>query len=240
MKNFLWAAFLIALYSSGMYAQDCTSVISVKTGEQKAVILVNGKNAGHGSAELNVEKGKYIILVKNNPDAWNSPELTDSVVIDDCGQRKELSFHFDSLVYLKSSPADAYVYYKDSLMGHTPLFIPVNIDRVELRKENHRSKEVFPEQLLGNNTVNLDFTGPRQGSSFLKSNTFRILTGTALVLGATAAYFKIKADNTFDEYMLNRDQALLDRTDKYDLISGIALGALQVNFGVLIYYFLTD
>ena len=32
----------------------------------------------------------------------------------------------------------------------------------------------------------------------------------------------------------------LNKTDRYDLYSGIALGVMQLNFGFLIYKFLTD
>ena len=44
----------------------------------------------------------------------------------------------------------------------------------------------------------------------------------------------------FDEYQIVGDPALLDQTDKYDLISGITFTALQINFGLIIYLFLTD
>lgn len=78
------------------------------------------------------------------------------------------------------------------------------------------------------------------GENFFTSSTFKILLGSAAVLGGVAAYFKIKADNKYDEYLSTKNQSTLDEVDKLDLISGISFGLLQINFGYLIYKFLTD
>lgn len=76
--------------------------------------------------------------------------------------------------------------------------------------------------------------------SFFKSTTFKILLGSAAVLGGAAAYLKSHADKKYDDYKRSSSQTSLDESNRYDLYSGIALGLLQVNFGYLIYKFLTD
>ncbi len=81
---------------------------------------------------------------------------------------------------------------------------------------------------------------PTPSKSFLDSDLFKVLIGTAVVFGGTSAYYKLKADDNFDLYNSSGKQDYLDKTNKYDLISGIAFGALQINFGVLIYFFLKE
>ncbi|MBA4405801.1 hypothetical protein C0389_00860 [bacterium] len=76
--------------------------------------------------------------------------------------------------------------------------------------------------------------------SFFKSGTFKILLGSAAVLGGIAAYFKIQADKKYDDYLQSKNQSMLDEVDRLDMVSGISFGLLQINFGYLIYKFLTD
>ncbi len=76
--------------------------------------------------------------------------------------------------------------------------------------------------------------------NFFNSSTFKILIGSAAVLGGVAAYFKIKADRKYDDYIQTKNRSTLEEVDRLDLYSGIAFGLLQINFGYLIYKFLTD
>ena len=78
------------------------------------------------------------------------------------------------------------------------------------------------------------------GENVFTSTTFKILIGSAAVLGGISAYFKIKADKKYDDYLNTKNQSTLDEVDRLDLISGITFGLLQINFGYLIYKFLTD
>ena len=88
--------------------------------------------------------------------------------------------------------------------------------------------------------VSLKFNSFQREESFFERDIFKILTAGIIVLGGTTAYFKLKADNKFDEYEFSGESKYLDETRKYDLISGITFGALQINFGLLLYYFLTE
>lgn len=72
------------------------------------------------------------------------------------------------------------------------------------------------------------------------SDWFKILIGTSTIFGAAAAFFKIKADKKYDEYLQTGDKGILREVNKLDLYSGIAFGMLQINFGYLIYKFLTE
>lgn len=56
--------------------------------------------------------------------------------------------------------------------------------------------------------------------------------GLAAVGGATAVYYKFKADDRYDVYQETGDPALRPEIRRYDLYSGVALGAMQVGVGV--------
>ena len=95
--------------------------------------------------------------------------------------------------------------------------------------------EIKPGQIFP-----LNFVGFEKEKSFYEKDIFKILTAGIVVLGATTAYFKLEADNKFKEYENSGNNNLLDETRKYDLISGITFAALQINFGLLLYYFLIE
>ncbi|NJD23660.1 MAG: hypothetical protein FIA82_13500 [Melioribacter sp.] len=85
-----------------------------------------------------------------------------------------------------------------------------------------------------------EYINKNKAESFFGSGTFKILIGSAAVLGGVAAYFKIKADKKYDDYLQTKNHSMLDEVDRLDLYSGVAFGLLQINFGYLIYKFLTD
>ena len=88
--------------------------------------------------------------------------------------------------------------------------------------------------------VPLNFIDNYKSESFLGTSLFKVLLGNIIVLGGTAAYFKIEADKNYDNYIALNDASYLDKTRQYDIISGIALGVLQINFGVLLYFLLVE
>ena len=126
------------------------------------------------------------------------------------------------------------------MLGNTPLFIPLKYDLIELSKPGYQSKIIHLNQLSSNNLINLKYTGENVTKSFYEKEIFKILVGTMVLLGGTTAYFKLKADNRYESYLSTENQTYLDQTKKFDTISGITMTALQINFGILIFYFLTD
>lgn len=88
--------------------------------------------------------------------------------------------------------------------------------------------------------VSIDPRDREKNGSFFNSTTFKILIGTAALLGGLSAYFKIQADKKYDDYLSSRTQSILDEVHRLDTTSGISFGLLQINFGYLLYKFLTD
>ena len=88
--------------------------------------------------------------------------------------------------------------------------------------------------------ITLEYIGEEKGESFFEGTLFKVLVGSSVLLGASAAYFKLEADKKFDEYLITGDKKLLDQTNRFDVISGATFIAMQINFGFILYLFLTD
>ena len=120
------------------------------------------------------------------------------------------------------------------------MFIERNIGDIKLMKPGYVEENIRLSDMPQQNLVTLNSLQMPKEESFFYSTTFHILAATAVALGAFSAYYKLKADDSYDEYQFTGDQKLLDDTNRYDLVSGITFTALQINFGFIIYKFLTD
>ncbi len=92
----------------------------------------------------------------------------------------------------------------------------------------------------GNEIVSSAFVIKKKRESFVDSDLFIIAVSSAIVFGTTAAYLKNESDKSYIKYTSTLHPKYLNKTNNLDVYSGIALGALQINFGYLIYKFLTD
>ncbi len=230
---------IILFSASNICAQDCKAEIQVNTDIPSAKIYIDDHLAGRGRADVRLGKGTYHIVVTEEADRWDSQSFEDTLRVNDCNDTV-LTYNFKSEVYLDTEPQDVYVYQDSALIGHTPLFLSVNSGTILLRKPGFEEKIVDVHNLRNSAKVKLNFTGERRGENFFERNIFKILVGGIVAFGGVSAYYKLKADDNFDQYQFSGNQYYLDQTHKYDLIAGIAFGAVQVGFGFLIYYFLSD
>jgi hypothetical protein len=221
--------------------EECTADLFVETDLKEASIYLNGRPSGLGKLSVTISKGTYVITAKENLNSWNLKSFTDTLLADEC-RKYTLSYKFSTQIYLKTDPQDVYVYNGNTLYGHTPLFIDQSLvgKSIELRKPGYEDRIVLLENLKNSEIIKLNYKGKEEDRSFFEKDLFKILTGSLLVLGGTTAYFKLKADNEFEKYQFSSSSQSLKNTRRYDLISGISFAALQVNFGVLIYYLLFD
>ncbi|OLD67660.1 MAG: hypothetical protein AUI33_10195, partial [Ignavibacteria bacterium 13_1_40CM_2_61_4] len=63
-----------------------------------------------------------------------------------------------------------------------------------------------------------------------------ITTGATVLTGAAAAYFKIKADNYYDDYRRTGDEGKLSQVRQLDVASGITLAASELSLFTLTYF----
>jgi hypothetical protein len=231
---------LLTAFSTNIYSQDCEADIYISCDIENVNILIDDNLVGSSKLfESTVSIGKHKIVVLENSDRWNAKTFVDTINVVNCDDIR-LEYTFRSKVLLNSDPPDAIVFSGDSLLGYTPLFIEQSINRLRLEKNGYETKSISYSEFGLNNPVKLNFIGEIEDESFVDKTIFKILAGSMLVLGAVTAYYKLEADNSFEDYEITGDPAQLDRTHKFDTISGITFAAFQINFGVIIYYFLVD
>jgi hypothetical protein len=213
---------LIFIGAMPSFSQDCTAAITIKSDIENATVFINDSFLGKGSEiKTELKTGNY------------------KIEVNDCSEII-LNYSFNNKVLINSEPENAYVFINDSLVGFTPLLLSNKFETLNLEKPDYKSKKVSLSEIKSNEKIKLDFTGEDDNESFYESTIFKILVGTAVALGASTAYFKLEADKRFDEYKVTGDPELLNQTDRLDVISGVTFVALQINFGLIIYLFLSD
>jgi len=221
-------------------AQDCKAKIFIHTDIENVKLFVNDNFKSEGNYfELELEPGTYRINIVEDFRKWNARSFEDTLRIKDCSNFN-LNYNLNNKILLDSYPQNAHVRESDSLIGFTPMLLEDNFQTLLLQKPDYEDKFISQQEISAGVKPDLRFIGQIKGESFYESTLFKFLIGTAIALGATTAYYKLEADKNFDEYQITGDPALLEQTDKYDLISAVTFVALQIDFGLILYLFLTD
>ena len=241
LLNKIYFTFLfLFLFTPEYYSQDCVAELIIESDIEGVEIFINNISVGVGSPfNIKLKNGNYVITVNENSDRWDARSFTDTLHITDCNEIK-LNYNFRFEALLDTEPQNVSVFNKDSLIGFTPLFIPADLEKVYLQKPGYLDKEVLPDEIYSFHKITLDYIGEEKKESFFEGTLFKVLVGSAVLLGASTAYFKLEADKKFDEYIISGDRKLLDQTNRFDVISGVTFVAMQINFGFIIYLFLTD
>lgn len=221
-----------------LLAQQCKVVVNISTLPGNHAIFIDDEFIGEKFATAELDTGNHIIRITERKYGWNDMVICDTISYNNCDESIDLSYSFKQLLELKTSPQDVYVFHDDTLHGHTPMLIPTKENMYVLKKTNYSDVIISTEDIINKKIILLDYVGEGKKTNFVDTHWFKILLGGAVVLGSSAAYLKIQADQKYDKYLLTKDRKYLDQTDRLDLFSGIAFGLLQVDFGFLIYQFL--
>ncbi len=231
---------LVIIIVVDVFPQDCEAHLTIISDIENVNIFIDDSLAGTGK-NINVilSKGRHKIVALENSDRWDAKSFIDSLNVIDCNNIT-LQYNFNKKVLLNTEPQDVYVFSNDSLIGHTPLLIPMELNNIRLEKNGFESKIINYSDFGINDPVKLNFTGEYDDGNFFDKTLFKILIGTMVALGVTTAYLKLEADDKFAEYKITGDPALLEQTNKLDTLSAVTFVALQLNFGAIIYLFLVD
>ena len=230
--------FAVNIFLKGQ--DSCEAVVKIECDIPNVMLSYNGNEFEQSNQFiLQLKKGIYKITLLENSDRLDAKTIIDTIYVNDCNE-KYFKYFFNEEIYLDTKPQDAKIISGDSLLGYTPLFISRSQSSLVISKEDYEPLNVAFDELTRNNIFNLKFIGSTKQESFFETLEFKILLGAAAVLGGVTAYYKLLADDNFDEYKLTGNQASLDLTKKYDLISGISFGLLHINFGYLLYKVLAE
>lgn len=227
------------LLYAGIGAQEKKIRLSIKTNIRESYIYINNEFKGRGQIKLEVVKGDYIVHLKESLLRWTGSDMADTLKITGGEGDIEKTYSFIEYKRLESEPSDAHVLYSDSLLGHTPLFIPKNVKNITLLKDNYAPLNV---NLKNQRKEEINLGTPINGTtnSFVKTVWYKALLGSAAVLGAVAAYSKIQADKKYDNYLVSGKASEMDEANRLDRISAFSLAALQINFAVLLYFLFAE
>ncbi len=232
-------AILFFLQFTIAFAQDCKSTLVITTTNSNSAIIVGNSLTAKGSGSFILPKGKYNILIKESAEKWDGFEIEDSITIDECGKSYSRNYEIGKMIFIDSTPQNAEVRFENSIIGYTPAFVnDYKIPSIKIVKGDKQIQ--LSNQLEYVKPIDLGIAPIKNGKAFIETPLFKWLLGSAFILGGTSAYLKIKADQRYDDYKLSKNKATYDEVKQLDLYSAVALGFLEINFGYLIYRFLTE
>ena len=233
-------SFIIIGANLNVLAQDCRALLKIQSDLDEIFVFVDDTLAGSGkTVDIKLEPGKYKIATSENTLLWDARSFIDTVNLESC-EDLNLKYQFKSEVLLNSEPQDVQVFSSDSLIGYTPLFLQKEFGKIRLEKPGYETTMINYNEYRENQPVKLNFTGEIDEGNFFDKTLFKILVGSMLALGAATAYFKLEADNKFDEYQITGDEELLAQTNRLDEISAVTFVGMQINFGLIIFFFLVE
>lgn len=238
MRSFIIS--LLLLVEIPVYAQFKAAII-IKTNNADSYIFVDNQFKGRG--EVSLKTGECVLHIKciENLLEWNSRKIFDTLFVENSDTIVRNYNFGEKPILLDSAPQNAMVYSGNIMLGYSPLRIESeNLSNLSIKKSNYATKTFSIEKSRLYKKINLELLNKKTKQHFVESDTFLYLMGSAAALGISAAYFKLKADKKYDNYLDNLDKSVLNETDRLDLYSGIATTILQVNLGYIVYRLVTD
>lgn len=222
-----------------LFAQDCKAKLIINTDFSPIIFVDDSLISNSQYSEFELSAGYHKIIVSENENYYNKEVIKDYIILNNC-DIVEKKYSLEKETFMDSNPQDAAVFYNDSLIGFTPILLNKSIKNLTLKKENYLDFQLDIDNYQNKIIINLIRLNEVNSQRFFSSTLFKLLTGAALTLSAVSVYYKLKADDKFDEYKKSKNQQLLDETNKYDTISDITFIGLQINLGYIIYRLLTE
>lgn len=209
--------------------------------DQKLFVKIDGKYVGETPLKLDLSSGRHHFFLFKDIREWGIGKVSDSVVLS---PKSDRIFIYNTYEYklLDTHPQDAALESRGIIIGHTPALVNSNFENIKFIKRGFETIEHKNKTINSLQPVNLI---PIEGfhkseESFVESAWFKVMLSSAVIFGASAAYFKMKADKTYDNYLAEKKNSLLDKTNNYDTISAVSLGLLEVNIAAIVYFLLDD
>jgi hypothetical protein len=218
------------------------STVSIRCSIEHALVILDTTVIGTAPIiHYPVTAGKHIISVQQ-VESWNcfSPAIVETIAVG-CSEHIERTILFPPTYEIRSDPFGADVYYKDSLLGKTPLQISSPVSGTfRLSKEGYRTFSLaIPTEDNKLNAVLEPIVNTNQnGSLFLRQTvktppSFYVAAGGAVLSGAAAVYFKISADKLYREYQRTGDGITLCHVKRLDVAAGISLVLSEISIFML-------
>jgi hypothetical protein len=240
-----FAAAFCASKGQGIEPAVPTGII-VRSEPSGAEVFLRDSSLGTTPLRLEAAFSDTLILFYPSRNTWGSqrsvlhpPYLknTEGVVVA----------RFIATIVVNSLPSGAAVFSGDSLLGRTPVAVAIPGSGGRLRVSRPGYADKFPEVtgeagervLVVLDPANGEATNERlsrqPGSFRIPGSSLLIPAAAGLTSGVLSVILKQKADSYYDDYLVTGDEALLKKTRRTDVYSGIALAVLELSFAYFIY-----
>jgi hypothetical protein len=219
--------------------------VTITSNVPDARILIDSLDAGVTPLrDFTLPEGRHVIcVISGGTRRWFAEAVCETVDVTDGLQ---LHMRLPRTIAITSEPYGATIIFKDSLLGTTPSLIPIHDEAgmVRLTKEGYDDATLFFDASIGSLHAVLKQKDIQSGNNrwmYLEKEESGAIVpvvvsaSSAVLSGAMAAYWKLRADDVYREYRRTGDPAQLDRIHKLDLVSGIALGLSQASLAFLTY-----
>ena len=250
MRNFI-LLFLIILINSSFIVSQTSSTISIYSEPSESLVQIDSVLIGKTPLENHkiIPGRRHVIVSPPQSGVWNFEDKSYDVFIEE-NEDKSLNVTFFKPVFVNSIPYGAHLKSEDKHIGITPVYLPFEINKgknFKLIKEGYEPYEftlkkttpIVAKLVMKKETA--EVTKPElYGMAKKKHTTAKfVLLATTVTAHWASFYFKNKADDEFDKYLLTANPGQMDmflsNTQRYDRLSEIALGVSFASLAGLIY-----
>lgn len=193
--------------------------------------------------DTSLPAGTHILrFVHPDMNNWLLPAIVETLSVN-ASDLIVRTANFPFVYHITSNPYGASVHFNDSIVGQTPLMFSTPSTSGVVTLTHDGCEDVLlplPGQGGMLHAVMPSRTGETpsvlvNGEQLKSLTPIYMTSGAAVITGALAAYFKIKADGYYNEYRNTGDRAALDRVRRLDTLSGIALVTSEASLLMLSY-----
>jgi hypothetical protein len=230
------------------------ALLVVDSSPESAWVMLDTASIGKTPCSLAVHAPASYHLRLQHPDLanWLTGAVEETLAVRP-GEIVRRTYQLPVWTLVVSSPMGAEIFAGDSLLGSSPLLLrPGKISRsapLTARLRGYESATANPA-MATRGVLRIPLRASTEPGTFIDqrlldiprpSSTRLYLTGGgALLAGAAAAYFKVKADNANSDYILNGDPASLSDRNRYDRASGVFLVVTQVSLGLFLAFLMSE
>jgi hypothetical protein len=229
------------------------ALLSVATSPESAWVMIDSVVMGRTPCTLKIAAPAHHRLRIQHPDItnWLNESVEDTLDVVP-GQQISRMYALEAWTLVLSSPMGAEITAGDSVLGNTPLIVrpgeisPAAPLTFRLKGYERATANLglaargilrIPLRARPDAEPSFDQTTIAPQPSHLR---LYLAGGGAVLAGAAAAYFKMKADDANNEYLLTKNPGSASDRDRFDTTSGVFLIVTQVSLGLFLAFLMSD
>lgn len=235
-------------------ADSLHALLVISTSPESAWVMLDSSVAGRTPCSLAVRAPAryHVRILSPDVSSWLSTSIDDTLEAMP-GETVTRFFVLETWTLVTSSPMGAEIAVGDSILGTTPLIMrPGRLSSttpLTFRLHGYEpatanlgmaAEGILRVPLRATSDMNIPVV-PSGVTEARPSHLRLYLTGGgAIVAGAAAAYFKMKADNANNDYLATKDPAFSSDRDRFDTTSGVFLIVAQASLGLFVAFLMSE